>query len=82
MMCNTFYTNSDHLWCWEKLHVRCGNVIGVIMNGYPEMVKNPFVVPVVKVHTGTNPVQKRRRNRWQLMVNLEKLIIMSGQNSN
>jgi hypothetical protein len=45
-------------------------VIGAVMNGYQEMVKNLFVVLNAKVRIGIN--LKNKVSGWQLMVNPEK----------
>ena len=40
------------LTMWEKLHEKSGNVTFVIMNGFLEMGKNPYVVQAVRLLTG------------------------------
>jgi len=56
-----FYTDSVHQWCWEKLQEKFGNVIGVVMSGYLEIVKNPYVVLRVNRHIGIRTPRKKDR---------------------
>ena len=60
IVCSIFILMVITISVWVLFNVKSGNVIDVVMNGYPGMVKNHFVVLNVRVCIGIHQNKKRR----------------------